>query len=67
LQQYKPVQLRYDIKTIVNPNYEVRNFGDSKGLSFDRMLIYPTKPRLAWLQNNNSQLADTSRSIYMLL
>jgi DNA helicase II / ATP-dependent DNA helicase PcrA len=38
------------------------NFGESKGLSFDRVLIYPTKPIFYWLNNNNSDLAPTSRS-----
>jgi superfamily I DNA/RNA helicase len=38
------------------------NFGESKGLSFDRVLIYPTDPIQNWLRNNNSVIADTSRS-----
>ncbi|MDR2409366.1 MAG: hypothetical protein LBE13_14800 [Bacteroidales bacterium] len=38
------------------------NFGESKGLSFDRVLIYPTKPFLDWLKNNSFDLAETSRS-----
>ena len=63
LQQYQPIQLRDSKRrTDVNENYRVMNFGESKGLSFDRVLIYPTDPILKWLRNNNSDLADTSRS-----
>lgn len=38
------------------------NFGESKGLSFDRVLIYPTQPFCNWLFNIHSELAPTSRS-----
>ncbi len=62
LKSFSPIQLRENIKTEVNPNYIVRNFGESKGLSFDRVLIYPTIPILKWLADNNSELAPTSRS-----
>lgn len=62
LKRYAPIQLRDSKKTLVNENYSVMNFGESKGLSFDRVLIYPTKPMLDWLQNNNSNFAKTSRS-----
>ena len=68
LKTYSPVQLRENIKTEVNQNYRVMNFGESKGLSFDRVLIYPTKPILEWLADNNSELAPTSRSkLYVAL
>lgn len=62
LQKFQPVQLRDSIRTRVNENYKVMNFGESKGLSFDRVLIYPTKPLLGWLKDNSAELADTSRS-----
>jgi superfamily I DNA/RNA helicase len=62
LQQYQPMQLRDSKRTAVNEKYGVMNFGESKGLSFDRVLIYPTDPILKWLKNNNSVLTDTSRS-----
>jgi superfamily I DNA/RNA helicase len=60
LEKYNPVQLRDSAKRNVNENYSVMNFGESKGLSFDRVLIYPTQPFLAWLENNNNELAKTS-------
>ncbi len=46
----------------VNNQYGVTNFGNSKGLSFDRVLIYPTKPMMDWIKDNNSELKPTSRS-----
>lgn len=68
LKTHSPVQLRENVKTEVNENYRVMNFGESKGLSFDRVLIYPTNPILKWLADNNSELAPTSRSkLYVAL
>lgn len=63
LQKYQPLQLRNDSREKkIKENYSVMNFGESKGLSFDRVLIYPTKPFLDWLGDNSTQLAETSRS-----
>lgn len=62
LKKFNPVQLRDSKKKIVNENFIVMNFGESKGLSFDRVLIYPTKPFVDWFMNNESLLAETSRS-----
>jgi superfamily I DNA/RNA helicase len=62
LTRYNPIQLRDSRRTVVNTNFKVMNFGESKGLSFDRVLIYPTKPFCDWLNNNLSELAPTSRS-----
>lgn len=62
LETYNPVQLRDSIKVEVNKNYKTVNFGNSKGLAFDRVLIYPTKPFVNWLIDNNSDLKPTSRS-----
>ena len=68
LSAYSPIQLRENVKTVVNVDYRVMNFGESKGLSFDRVLIYPTIPILNWLTDNNSELAPTSRSkLYVAL
>ena len=68
MKTYSPIQLRENITTKVDENYKAMNFGESKGLSFDRVLIYPTKPILNWLANNDSDLAPTSRSkLYVAL
>lgn len=64
LNSYKPVQLRYNRRTIVNENYPVMNFRESKGLSFDRVLIYPTSAISTWLTNRNQILEDSTSSIF---
>ena len=57
------MQLRDNIKEKrVKMILGVLNFGGSKGRGFDRVLIYPTKPIIDWIKNNNSDLAPTSRS-----
>ena len=51
------MQLRDSIKTkSVNTKYAVMNFGASKGLEFNRVLIYPTKPMIDWLKSGDSTL-----------
>lgn len=62
LEVYNPVQLRDSVRVEVNKNYRAINYGESKGLTFDRVLIYPTKPFLDWLKNNNGELKPMSRS-----
>jgi superfamily I DNA/RNA helicase len=62
LNMYNPIQLRDSIKTQVNKQYPAINFGESKGLTFNRVLIYPTKPIINWLLDNSSELAETSRA-----
>lgn len=52
LREYCPIQLRYSIKKEVNINYETKNFGESKGATYDRVLIYPTRPILDWILND---------------
>ena len=57
------MQLRDSIKTMgIDENYRVMTFGKSKGLEFERVLIYPTNPFIEWLKDSNSVLAPTSRS-----
>lgn len=50
LNKYSPLQLRFNRLTKVNPKFEVKNFGEAKGISCDRVLIYPTKKILNWLK-----------------
>ena len=59
---YNPVQLRYDKRTKVNPIPKTMNFGLSKGLTFNRVLIYPTKPMLDWLSGKSKYMKDESLS-----
>ncbi|EJC6733774.1 UvrD-helicase domain-containing protein [Vibrio vulnificus] len=51
LKAYNPMQLRWSVKSKVDLSYEVMNFGESKGLTLDRALIYPTKDMVEWFRN----------------
>lgn len=62
LSEYRPMQLRLDSRTTVNKKYKVLTFGLSKGLEFERVIIYPTPQFITWIKNNDSKLAPTSRS-----
>lgn len=56
------VQLRDSVREKRIRKYrDAVNFGNAKGLSFDRVLIYPTKPILNWIINSKADLAPTSR------
>ncbi len=62
LDTYKPMQLRFNIMTKgINHNYPVMNFGISKGLSFDRVLIYPTKAINDYLVNGTLKVLAKKR------
>jgi len=68
LHSYNPVQLRDSVRETVNKDYKCVNFGESKGLTFDRVLIYPTQPFIKWIKNNQFELPPTSRSkLYVAL
>lgn len=60
LEAFSPMQLRSDVRKRVNEEYGVLTFGNSKGLGFDRVLIYPTKPMLEWIAGKGT-LKDESR------
>lgn len=62
LKIYKLVQLRDTRRKTVREDYVVYNFGDSKGLTFDRIVIYPTKPILRWINDRSANLPSRSRS-----
>ena len=55
-QKYNPQILRER-----NSQYPEMNYGISKGLEFDRVLIYPTDKIEKWLQNNQQELALETR------
>ncbi|MBO0589633.1 UvrD-helicase domain-containing protein [Sporosarcina sp. E16_8] len=68
LEKYKPLQLRDTRRKKVNENYPVLNFGESKGKTVKRALIYPTKPILSWFEDHTSNLAFSSRcKLYVAL
>jgi DNA helicase-2/ATP-dependent DNA helicase PcrA len=62
LLKYNPVQLQDSSKVKISKNYKSINFGESKGLTFDRVIIYPTQPFVKWINDNNHKLASMSRS-----
>lgn len=62
MKTYNPIQLRYDRRTKVNEKYRVMTFGSAKGLTFDRVLIYPTQPMLDWLSGKSKELKEQSLS-----
>ncbi len=68
LRVFGPMQLRYWRKTPVSDSVAVMNFGESKGLTFDRVLIYPTKDLAEWLKNRATELKpDVRAKFYVAL
>lgn len=63
LEKFKAVQLRYNRNSKhYNTNYPVYNFGESKGLTFDTVLIYPTKDIITWIQDHSHPLELTTQA-----
>lgn len=62
LEKYTPVQLRWDKRRNVDERYPVFTFGTSKGLTFERVIVFPTEPMLKWFENNNAALTNDSRA-----
>ena len=62
IDRYHPVQLR-DKRTItVSDDAPAINFGDAKGLTYRRVLIYPTAPMRNWIKDPSSKLEPKSRA-----
>lgn len=62
LKKYDAMQLREKRNVIVNDEFPAINMGESKGLTFDRVLIYPTKPMLIWMEDHSKDLKPKSKS-----
>ena len=62
LKRFSPMQLRDKITVKVNNDYSAMNFGNAKGLTFERVLIYPTKPMLDWIEDHSKLLTTESRA-----
>ncbi|WP_151816714.1 UvrD-helicase domain-containing protein [Acinetobacter junii] len=63
LEKYKPIQLRWDSRNKnVNPNYLVMNIGSSKGLTLDRVILYPTSQMIDWLKDEKITFAQQTQS-----
>jgi len=67
LETRRPVQIRWSSTVkIASPDLPALTFGRSKGLGFDRVIIYPTKEMMDWLKNAKSQLkAETRAKLYV--
>lgn len=46
----------------MNNEYAVINMGESKGLTYDRVLIYSTKSMKSWMENQSKELKPKTRS-----
>lgn len=53
--------LRHDKRTAVDSRFKCLNYGESKGRTFNHVIIYPTEGILKWLCKGKA-LAETTRS-----
>ena len=68
LDEFKPVQLRWNKSKDVDKDYAVYNFGESKGQTHDRVVIYPTDKMIQWILKNDTALSDGVRAkLYVAL
>ena len=61
ISKYSPTVLRYDRRTDCR-GYDAKNFGDSKGLTFDRVLIFPNGPIKKYLATGDPECVKRSRA-----
>lgn len=59
---FEPVQLRWNYTREVNTEYAFYNFGESKGKTFGRVIIYPTAEMEKWVYNNKTKLKYSTRA-----
>jgi len=64
--KYSPSVLRYS-KTAKTMNLPATNFGGSKGKTYDRVLIYPTKPMLEYLKTKDLSKAGDKSKFYVAI
>lgn len=62
LAKYEPVQLRWNSKSKCNESHPVRNMGESKGATMERVLIYPTELMVKWIRDHTVELKDEARA-----
>ncbi|QYA04519.1 3'-5' exonuclease [Rhizobium sp. B21/90] len=65
----KPVQLRWSSSIkVAAADLPTLMFGRSKGLGFDRVVIYPTEKMMSWLEDPTDQLEGEARAkLYVAL
>jgi DNA helicase-2/ATP-dependent DNA helicase PcrA len=65
MNRYRPQVLRLDKRTSCG-GYEAMNYGESKGLTFDRVLIFPHKKGNQWLSSGDFRhVSDSAAKIYV--
>lgn len=62
LGKFSAIQLRDSKITVVHKDFDVYNFGKSKGLAWNRVVIYPSGPMVQWLKNNQTEISKTARA-----
>lgn len=62
VQKFNVMQLRWDNSVKVLIDTPAMNFGESKGKTFDRVLIYPTKNMVKWINDTSISLSGGARS-----
>ncbi len=65
VERFSPQVLRLDRKTDCN-DHPALNFGDSKGMTFDRVLIFPHKSGQTWLKSGDyKHVAGSVAKLYV--
>ncbi|QYH37621.1 UvrD-helicase domain-containing protein [Algoriphagus sp. NBT04N3] len=62
LNKYYPIQLRWSKSIETNSEFQSVNFGESKGATFDRVLVYPTDKMKEWIEDNSKDLPNETRA-----
>jgi len=66
IEEYNPRLLRYKTSKETE-NMNALNFGMSKGLTFDRVLIFPTKPIKEYLKDGNLEKIGDKSKFYVAI
>lgn len=61
LEVFKPMQLRWSVSVPIHLGFPATNFGNAKGRTYDRVLIYPTDDFVKWLKNRSTPLKSLTK------
>lgn len=64
VEKYDPVVLRWDRRTKTQ-GFDAMNFGQSKGCTFDRVLIFPTQPMIKYFRDRDPEQAGDRSKLYV--
>lgn len=62
MDEFLPMQLRENRVVKVDDRYSAMNMGESKGITYERVLIYPTGTMKKWIDNHSNELKPKTRS-----